>query len=269
MITIQVNSSLGFREHGVTTTLPIDVGIFNSKRSMTVETPVKFMGGRYDVGEVGAFTYMGNPGSFFRHISKIGRFCAIAHDVQMGHSEHSVSLLSPHPMFIAPFDDSWEEAKCLYEDIDVYRDNRRENTNSLKQRHDYIEIGNDVWIGYGAIISRGVKIGDGAVIASSAVVVKDVPPYTIVGGIPAKTIRRRFSDEIIERLLASKWWEYGPRILKGVRIYDIERTVDEIENRIAAGIEKYTPDKLEFNLEENAVYKIHAKTNEREIIRKM
>lgn len=71
-----------------------------------------------------------------------------------------------------------------------------------------IIIGNDVWIGYEAVIMAGVHIGDGAIIAARAVVTKDVPPYTIVGGTPAKEIRKRFDAEVIEHLLRLKWWDW-------------------------------------------------------------
>ncbi len=71
-----------------------------------------------------------------------------------------------------------------------------------------IVIGNDVWIGYEAVILSGVTIGDGAIIGARAVVTKDVPPYTIVGGVPARPIRRRFPDEAVEALLALKWWNW-------------------------------------------------------------
>ena len=69
-------------------------------------------------------------------------------------------------------------------------------------------VGNDVWIGYEAVILSGVTIGDGAVIGTRAVVTKDVPPYTIVGGVPAKPIRKRFDDAVIERLEALRWWDW-------------------------------------------------------------
>ena len=71
-----------------------------------------------------------------------------------------------------------------------------------------IVIGNDVWIGYEAVILAGVTIGDGAVIGARAVVTKDIPPYTIVGGVPAKPIRKRFSQETIDLLLKIKWWNW-------------------------------------------------------------
>lgn len=77
-----------------------------------------------------------------------------------------------------------------------------------------IVVGNDVWIGYEAVIMSGVKIGDGAVVGTRAVVTKDVPPYTIVGGVPAKPIRRRFDDEIIDKLLALRWWDWDEDRIK-------------------------------------------------------
>ena len=90
---------------------------------------------------------------------------------------------------------------------------------------DPVIIGNDVWIGMYAIVNRGIKIGDGAVVASGAVVTKDVPPYAIVGGNPAKIIKFRFSPEIIEKLLAIKWWDWDESLIKS-RVndfYDIEQ----------------------------------------------
>ena len=72
-----------------------------------------------------------------------------------------------------------------------------------------IVIGNDVWIGYEAVIMAGVHIGNGAIIAARAVVTKDVPPYTIVGGIPAKPIRKRFTDDTVQKLETLKWWNWS------------------------------------------------------------
>ena len=77
-----------------------------------------------------------------------------------------------------------------------------------------ITVGNDVWIGYEALILAGVTIGDGAIIGSRAVVTKDIPPYTIVGGIPAKPIRKRFDDETIAELLKLRWWDWDEEKIK-------------------------------------------------------
>ena len=92
-----------------------------------------------------------------------------------------------------------------------------------------VTFGNDIWIGNNATVLGGVSIGDGAVIAAGSVVTKDVPPYSIVAGVPATIKRRRFNDKIIERLLAAKWWELELSDLSGLPFRDIERCLDEIE----------------------------------------
>ena len=79
---------------------------------------------------------------------------------------------------------------------------------------DKLVIGNDVWIGYEAVILSGVKIGDGAIIGTRSVVTKDVPPYTIVEGVPAKPIRKRFEDATIEKLEALRWWDWEEEKIK-------------------------------------------------------
>jgi hypothetical protein len=96
-------------------------------------------------------------------------------------------------------------------------------------------IGNDVWIGTQAWIKDGVTIGDGAIIAAHAVVTHDVPPYAIVGGSPARIIRYRFPDAMIERLLAVRWWDYAILDFGGFDVRDVETCVGDLEDSIAAG----------------------------------
>ncbi len=79
-----------------------------------------------------------------------------------------------------------------------------------------IVIGNDVWIGYEAVVLSGVTIGDGAIIGTRAVVTKDVPPYTIVDGVPSKPIRKRFFDDVIDKLMNLKWWDWQESRIKKI-----------------------------------------------------
>ena len=130
----------------------------------------------------------------------IGRFCSIACGAKFmfTRGNHSMQSLANYtfPIF---FDEWGLDAK----DICDAWDNKGDTV-----------IGNDVWIGYEAVIMPGVKIGDGAVIGTRAVVTKDVPPYTIVGGVPAKPIRRRFDDATVEKLEALRWWDWDEDRLK-------------------------------------------------------
>lgn len=230
-----------------------------------VETPVQLRGGFIDIDNIGAFSFFGEGLSHLEHIKTVGRFCAFGPHVVTGSVEHSVRSISPHPMFTWKFDDSWEEAAVLYDDMNFISQLHRKEL-ELSVHQEKIEIGNDVWIGNGAYISRGVKIGDGAVIAARAIVTKDVPPYSIVGGAPARIIRKRFPDEIIEKLLQLKWWDYGPAIMKGVDITDIYSAVDVLNNRIEQGFKKYTPDFLEVNTKTQDIYRVSSKDGSRQII---
>lgn len=126
---------------------------------------------------------------------KIGKFCSIACGAKFlfTSANHAMRSLSTYPFPI--FFEEWG--------LDV-----KNITNAWDNRGDIV-IGNDVWIGFEAVILSGVTIGDGAIIGTRAVVTKDVPPYTIVGGIPAKQIRKRFSDDVISELLKLQWWNWS------------------------------------------------------------
>ncbi len=93
----------------------------------------------------------------------------------------------------------------------------------------HVTIGNDVWTGHNVNVMAGVNVGDGAVIAAGSVVTKDVPPYAIVGGVPATVIRYRFGERTIERLLRLKWWELELSQLSGLPFRDVDRCLDLIE----------------------------------------
>lgn len=125
---------------------------------------------------------------------KIGKFCSIACGAKFlfTSANHTMKSLSTYPFPI--FFEEWElDGK----DIRDAWDNKGD-----------IVIGNDVWIGYEAVVLSGVTIGDGAIIGTRALVTKDVPPYTIVGGVPAKPIRKRFDEETIQKLEEIRWWNW-------------------------------------------------------------
>jgi virginiamycin A acetyltransferase len=123
----------------------------------------------------------------------IGKFCALARGVKfiMNGANHKISGISTYPFSI--FGNGWEKVRPRPED--------------LPYKGDTI-VGNDVWIGYDVLIMPGVKIGNGAIISSRSVVVKDVPAYTVVGGNPATPIRTRFTEETISQLESIAWWNW-------------------------------------------------------------
>lgn len=143
----------------------------------------------------------------------IGRFCSIACGAKFifTSANHTLKSLStyPFPLF-------WEEYGLAQKDVTQAWDNKGD-----------IIIGNDVWIGYEAVIMSGVHIGNGAIIGTRAVVTKDVEPYTIVGGVPAKPIKKRFKDETIEKLQAICWWGW-----------DKEKVREKINDIMCGNIDK-------------------------------
>jgi acetyltransferase-like isoleucine patch superfamily enzyme len=123
--------------------------------------------------------------------AKIGAFCSIADNVYIGGSAHPIQFVSTSPVFLS------------------HRDSVKEKFS----HHDFYElpetvVGNDVWIGYGAIVKAGVSIGNGAVVGMGSVVTRDVPAYGVVGGNPARLIKFRFDDETREAIERTEWWNY-------------------------------------------------------------
>lgn len=143
----------------------------------------------------------------------IGKFCSIACGAKFlfNSANHKIAALSTYPFPL--FFEEWELEK-------------KSVTDAWDNKGDIV-IGNDVWIGYEAVILAGVTIGDGAIIGTRAVVTKDVSPYTIVGGVSAKPIRKRFDDETIAELLKLKWWDWSEekiaQNIKAIQSGNIER----------------------------------------------
>lgn len=151
--------------------------------------------------------------------TKIGRFCSIASKVEMITGTHPTKdFVSTHPSFFSLNPPSGESFvnECRFDEF-------RTTSSGLS-----LEIGSDVWIGHNVKILEGVTIGHGAIIAAGSVVTKDVPPYAIVGGVPAKIIRNRFDDEDIIALLRIKWWDFPVE-----RIKNMANDFDNIKKFIA------------------------------------
>lgn len=162
---------------------------------------------------IGDYSYIGRHSRII--YADIGKFCSIAGDTRIGMGRHTLEKLSTSPIFTEASNatrHSWVSTSIV---------------NPFKR----VVVGNDVWIGERAMILGGRCIGNGAVIGAGAVVTKDVPAYSIVAGVPAKVIRYRFSQDVIDRLQASKWWELSDETLrKQIALFQADEIdIDRIE----------------------------------------
>jgi len=160
--------------------------------------------------EFGRYTYTGK--NFTSWHCKIGAFCSISWNVSIGGANHDYSRVTTHS-FLYNKDFGLLDTEPIYDRFE-----------------DDCIIGNDVWIGCNACICRGVRVGNGAVIGAGAVVTHDVEPYTIVAGVPAKVIKKRFSDDIIEILQKCNWWDLPAEVIKSnVQLFGAVPTVEIAE----------------------------------------
>jgi acetyltransferase-like isoleucine patch superfamily enzyme len=156
---------------------------------------------------IGDYSYISSRSEVVN--ANIGKFCSIARDCSIGLASHSLNFLSTSPIFTARNN----ALKKVWADKNYFTASHQVN------------IGNDVWIGKNVKIIGGVSIGDGAVIGTGAVVTKDIPPYAIAVGVPAKVIKYRFDSHIIEKLLQIQWWNLSEKELKtNIHLFQINHT---------------------------------------------
>jgi phosphonate metabolism protein (transferase hexapeptide repeat family) len=162
-------------------------------RAVTVGKCCEILGDTaIEYSDVGDYSYLGS-GCMVAD-AKIGKFCAIAAQVRVGAPNHPMERPSQHRFTYCP---EYYDASAT-RDHEFFRDRRDAR----------VTIGNDVWIGHAVIVLPGVSVGDGAVLAAGAVVTKDVAPYTVVGGVPARQIRERFNRAIAAQLSRIAWWDW-------------------------------------------------------------
>lgn len=184
----------------------------------TLEDCASLLSG-YSLCTMGGFSYSWTA---FPVGTKIGRYCSIAGGCMVPGPRHYIEAVTTSPV-------TTDFHFGIFENI--RRKHHLQDPKWLPPKKELSPpiIENDVWIGINASIMPGVTIGTGAVVAACAVVTKDVPPYAIVGGNPAKIIKYRFPDEIIKRLLDSQWWKYSFIQFKHTDWYDVEGFLDILE----------------------------------------
>ncbi len=181
---------------------------------------------------IGAFTHIN--GGYITNVT-IGRYCSIARDVQIGHGSHPVDWLSVSPLQYNPDYRGWAKSTAS----GAVADNVTPRSFGWSA---HTIIGNDVWLGNHVFIKDGVKIGDGAIVGAGSVVTHDVAPYAVVAGSPARVIRMRFEDRIVERLLQTKWWRFRLADFGSIDYTDVESAMNRIEDMIALGqVAEYQP----------------------------
>ena len=170
---------------------------------------------RCDVGRYNGLAYFS-----YLADTNTGHYCTFGSRISIGAFSHPTDNLSVHEIGYRNTLESYGDT-ILQEDASTYMDERAKKTT----------IGNDVWIGDNAVVIKGVTISNGAIVAAGSIVTRDVDPYSIVAGNPAKQIRTRFSDKIIERLLSTNWWEYSMQELKDVPFDDISKSLEILEQK--------------------------------------
>jgi acetyltransferase-like isoleucine patch superfamily enzyme len=177
--------------------------------------------GCYINGEVGLNTYVGKNSVLYAHI---GNYCSIGANVSTIIGNHPTTFVSTSPVFYS----KTKQTGHTFVSDDLYDETLKCSVNG---KFYGVQIGNDVWIGDNVVIKGGVQIGDGAIISMGSVVVKNVEPFSIVGGVPAKIIRYRFDEKTIQKISQTCWWNWDQEKISKYAEYmiDVEKFLKQQE----------------------------------------
>ncbi len=234
LVQLTTNLKENLREKGVENFQAVGVNI---STAAILEPPcsIKWMGIENDF-QLGAFSYA--VSGFFSGVT-IGRYTSIGEAVQIGRANHAMTWVSTSPFFYLT--EKMFNVGHDFSDGSSYHNYAappRPHANATAFKS--VSIGNDVYIGHGAMVMPGVRIGDGAIVAAMSVVTKNVPPFAIVGGNPARIIRMRLDPILVAQLLHLQWWRFAPWQLTGIDLSNPSEAIDGIKE-LATNAVPYSP----------------------------
>lgn len=195
------------RKHGIK--FSPSLNSLRARQKIDIEENASVANGllKSDSLKIGAYSYLRSGYELYGNI-EVGRFCSIGNNVIIGLDRHQ------HPT-------NWLSTS-------LYSGALSDKYESLRSEVTKVTIGHDCWIARDAVLMDGIEIGNGAIVASRAVVTKNVPPYAIVAGVPAKVIKFRFSKEIINQLCELEWWQLDTKVLDGLSFENITLAIQEL-----------------------------------------
>ena len=206
----------------------------------SIEPPVRISETRiFHDFSIGAFSYV--SGGFLYH-THIGRYSSLANGLHIGQGNHPLNWLSTHPF---QYQSGVFDLRESYEFSKEYNADRNDHRcRSSIEKPSKTIIGSDCWISTGVYIRNGVTIGDGAVICARSVVTKDIPAYAIAVVVPARVMRYRFSESIIQQLLDLQWWRHAPWQLRDLDFPNVNESIEKLASLREEGLQDYKPNTL-------------------------